>query len=182
MMKDSEYIQLLQQDPEKGFRMLMAEYREPVYWHIRRMVIHHDDAQDVTQEAFINIFRSIDKFRGESSLRAWIYRIATNEAISHLRKRRQEFLSLDDEESSEARTVTAEEYVDFSDLEAVKLQNAILSLPPKQQMAFNLRYYDEMEYDEIAEVVGSSASSVKASYHIAKEKIIKYMQTYGTSV
>lgn len=182
MMKDSEYIETLQRDPEKGFRMLMAQFREPIYWHIRRLVIHHDDAMDATQETFINVFRSVGKFRGDCTFRAWIYRIATNKAINLLRKRRSEFLSIDDEECSEVRRITAEEYVDFTDLEAVKLQNAILSLPPKQQMAFNMRYYDEMDYGEIAEVVGSSASSVKASYHIAKEKIIKYMESYGTEI
>lgn len=175
MIDDNEYIKLLKKNPEYGFRLLMDQFQEPVYWHIRRMVVHHSDAQDATQETFIRVFRSIDKFRGESSLRVWIYRIATNEAMRLLGKRNNSFVSIDDDENFEVRLVQAEEYVNFTDVEAVKLQNAILSLPPKQQMAFNMRYYDEMEYNDIAEVIGTSAASVKSSYHVAKEKIIKYM-------
>ena len=175
MIDDNEYIKLLKENPEYGFHLLMDQFQEPVYWHIRRMVVHHSDAQDATQETFIRVFRSIDKFRGESSLRVWIYRIATNEAMRLLGKRNNSFVSIDDDENSEVRLVQAEEYVNFTDVEAVKLQNAILSLPPKQQMAFNMRYYDEMEYNDIAEVIGTSAASVKSSYHVAKEKIIKYM-------
>jgi len=175
MIDDNEYIKLLKKNPEYGFRLLMDQFQEPVYWHIRRMLVHHSDAQDATQETFIRVFRSIDKFRGESSLRVWIYRIATNEAMRLLGKRNNSFVSIDDDENFEVRLVQAEEYVNFTDVEAVKLQNAILSLPPKQQMAFNMRYYDEMEYNDIAEVIGTSAASVKSSYHVAKEKIIKYM-------
>lgn len=175
MIDDDEYIKLLKENPEQGFRLLMDQFQEPVYWHIRRMLVHHSDAQDATQETFIRVFRSIDKFRGESSLRVWIYRIATNEAMRLLGKRTNSFVSIDDDENSEVRLIQTEEYVNFTDVEAVKLQNAILSLPPKQQMAFNMRYYDEMEYNEIAEVIGTSAASVKSSYHVAKEKIIKYM-------
>lgn len=175
MIDDNEYIKLLKKNPEYGFRLLMDQFQEPVYWHIRRMLVHHSDAQDATQETFIRVFRSIDKFRGESSLRVWIYRIASNEAMRLLGKRNNSFVSIDDDENFEVRLVQAEEYVNFTDVEAVKLQNAILSLPPKQQMAFNMRYYDEMEYNDIAEVIGTSAASVKSSYHVAKEKIIKYM-------
>lgn len=175
MIDDNEYIKLLKKNPEYGFRLLMDQFQEPVYWHIRRMLVHHSDAQDATQETFIRVFRSIDKFRGESSLRVWIYRIATNEAMRLLGKRNNSYVSIDDDENFEVRLVQAEEYVNFTDVEAVKLQNAILSLPPKQQMAFNMRYYDEMEYNDIAEVIGTSAASVKSSYHVAKEKIIKYM-------
>lgn len=141
----------------------------------RRLVIHHSDAQDATQETFIRIFRSIDKFKGDSSLNVWIYRIATNEALRLIGKRRDNIISLEDNDSSEARTIADEEYINYTDIEAVKLQNAILSLPTKQQLTFNLRYYDELEYEEIANIIGSTPSSVKASYHIAKEKIVKYM-------
>lgn len=146
-----------------------------MYWHIRRLVIHHSDAQDATQETFIRIFRSIDKFKGDSSLNVWIYRIATNEALRLIGKRHENIISLEDNDSSEARRIADEEYVNYTDIEAVKLQNAILSLPTKQQLTFNLRYYDELEYEEIANIIGSTPSSVKASYHIAKEKIVRYM-------
>lgn len=175
MIDDDEIIKAIRRDSESGFRILMKERWESVYWHIRRLVIHHFDAQDATQETFIRIFRSIDKFKGDSSLNVWIYRIATNEALRLIGKRRDNIISLEDNDSAEARTIADEEYVNYTDIEAVKLQNAILSLPTKQQLTFNLRYYDELEYEEIANIIGSTPSSVKASYHIAKEKIVKYM-------
>ena len=174
MIKDSDILLSIKRDAETGFRLLMSSYRESVYWHIRRMVIHHADAQDATQETFIRVFRSISEFKGESSLEVWIYRIATNEALRQLGKNRDKYLSIDDV-NPEIRQITAEEYVNYDDAEAVKLQNAILSLPPKQQLTFNMRYYDEMSYEEIAGIIGSTMSSVKASFHVAKEKIIKYM-------
>ena len=175
MTDDAELINAIRRDSELGFRILMKEKWETVYWHIRRLVIHRSDAQDATQETFIRIFRSIDKFKGDSSLNVWIYRIATNEALRLIGKRRDNIISLEDNDSSETRTIADEEYVNYTDIEAVKLQNAILSLPTKQQLTFNLRYYDELEYEEIAAITGSTPSSAKASYHIAKEKIIKYM-------
>lgn len=175
MTDDAELINAIRRDSESGFRILMKEKWAVVYWHIRRLVIHHSDAQDATQETFIRIFRSIDKFKGDSSLNVWIYRIATNEALRLIGKRRDNIISLEDNDSSEARRIADEEYVNYTDIEAVKLQNAILSLPTKQQLTFNLRYYDELEYEEIANIIGSTPSSVKASYHIAKEKIVRYM-------
>lgn len=175
MADDSAYLTAIKRDPEKGFRMLMARFSEPVYWHIRRLVVSHSDAQDATQETFIRVFRSLDGFRGGCSLKVWVYRIATNEAMRLIGKRHGDNLPIDGDENAEVRGIAADEYVDYSDLEAVKLRDAILSLPPKQQLVFNMRYYDEMEYEEIARVTGSSASAAKANYHIAKEKIIRYM-------
>lgn len=177
MIDDTEIIKAVRINPENGFRILMKEKWESVYWHIRRLVVHHADAQDATQETFIRIFRSFDKFKGDSSLKVWIYRIATNEALRLIGKRRDNIISIDETESSEVKLIADEEYVNYTDAEAVKLQNAILSLPTKQQLAFNLRYYDELEYGEIAHIIGSTPSSAKASYHVAKEKIIKYMNT-----
>lgn len=175
MTDDTEIINAVRRDPENGFRILMKEKWEAVYWHIRRLVIHHADAQDATQETFIRIFRSFNKFKGDCSLKVWIYRIATNEALRLIGKRHNDIISIDDDEMPEVRMIVDEEYVDYADVEAVKLQNAILTLPTKQQLTFNMRYYDELEYDDIARIIGSTPSSVKASYHIAKEKIIKYM-------
>lgn len=177
MTNDTEIINAVRRDPENGFRILMKEKWEAVYWHIRRLVIHHADAQDATQETFIRIFRSFNKFKGDCSLKVWIYRIATNEALRLIGKRHNDIISIDDDEMPEIRMIVDEEYVDYADVEAVKLQNAILTLPTKQQLTFNMRYYDELEYDDIARIIGSTPSSVKASYHIAKEKIIKYMNT-----
>ncbi len=175
-LNDASIVSTLKENTEKGFRLLMAKYKEAVYWHIRRLVVSHDDAQDAAQETFVRIFRSFRQFKGECSFCAWIYRVATNEALRTLERRRGERFSLDDPGTG-VNNLLADEYVDYSDLEAVKLQKGILSLPTKQQLAFNLRYYDELGYDEIAAITGSTAASVKANYHLAKEKIIKYMNS-----
>lgn len=173
---DKDIIKAIREKTEVGFRLLMQKYKQPVYWHIRRLVVAHDDAQDATQEAFIRIFRSFDKFRDDNSFRAWIFRIATNEALRLIENRKQGQVSLDEDENG-ANRIMAGNYVDYTDLEAVKLQRAILSLPTKQQAAFNMRYYDELSYQEIAMATDSTPSSVKMNYHIAKEKIIKYMNS-----
>ncbi len=173
---DKDIIRAIREKSETGFRLLMRKYKEPIYWHIRRLVVAHDDAQDATQEAFIRIFRSFDKFKDDDSFRGWIFRIATNEALRLIDSRKQDQVSLEEDENG-ANRVMADNYVDYTDLEAVKLQEAILSLPTKQQTAFNLRYYDELSYEEIAEATDSTPSAVKMNYHIAKEKIIKYMNS-----
>ena len=175
-IEDKDIILAVREKSERGFRLLMQKYKQPIYWHIRRLVVAHDDAQDATQETFIRIFRSFDKFRDENSFRGWMFRIATNEALRLIESRKQGAVSLEENESN-ANRIMASDYVDFTDLEAVKLQKAIHSLPTKQQAAFNLRYYEEFSYEEIAEATDSTASSVKANYHIAKEKIIKYMNS-----
>lgn len=161
-------------DPEKGFHHIMAKYGEPVYWHVRRLLVSHEDARDAAQETFVRVFRSLSRFHGECSLRSWIFKIASNEALRMLGRRRENQVSLEDS-IDEADGMAADEYVDYSDIEAVKLQQAILTLPHNQQVAFNLRYYDEMGYDEIAEVIGTTPEAAKSSYHVAKNKIIKYM-------
>ncbi len=172
---DKELVKLTAKDPEKGFRYLMAKYKEAVYWHIRRLVVAHEDAQDATQETFVRVFRSLSDFKGECTFRSWVYRIATNEALRLLsRYKKEERVSLD-ESSSELNNLMADEYVDYSNLEAVKLQKAILSLPTKQQLAFNLRYYNDLGYDEIAVIIGSTADGAKSGYHIAKDKIVKHI-------
>lgn len=171
---DEKIISRMASCPEDGFRLLMAKYKVPVYWYIRRLVVDHDDAEDIVQETFVRVFRSFEQFRGDCSLSSWIYRIATNEALRFLSRGSERPYSLDDE-TVHADRVIADEYVDYSDAEAVKLQKAILSLPVKQQTAFTLRYYDEMSYDDIAAVINCSPASAKVNYHIAKEKIIEYM-------
>jgi RNA polymerase sigma-70 factor, ECF subfamily len=171
---DKDIILAVRQHSEKGFRLLMQKYKQPVYWHIRRLVVAHDDAQDAAQETFIRIFRSFDQYRDGSSFRAWIFRIATNEALRLIASRRQEQVSLE-ADGNEAINVVADNYVDYSDLEAVRLQEAILALPVKQQTAFNLRYYDGLSYEEIAAATDSTPSSAKMNFHLAKEKIIKHL-------
>lgn len=175
-INDNGIVETLKQSPENGFRMLMAKYQESVYWHIRRLVVSHDDAQDASQETFVRIYRSQGNYRGDCSLRSWIYRIATNEALRLIGKRKQEVVSMDSQQTG-VNLIMADNYIDYDDKVAVKLQKAILSLPPKQQLAFNLRYYDDLGFDEIAKIADSTPTSIKASYHVAKEKIIKFMNS-----
>ena len=177
MTDDKDITLAMRESPEKGFRLLMANYKEPVYWHIRRLVVSHDDAQDVAQETFVRVFRSFSQYGEDNSLRAWILRIATNEALRWLgRQKNATMLSLDDA-TGDMLCLKADNYYDSSNTMAAQLQKAILRLPAKQQLAFNLRYYDELSYEEIATVTGSSAASAKTNYHLAKEKIVKYMQS-----
>lgn len=175
-INDNGIIDTLKESPERGFRMLMMKYQEPLYWHIRRLVVSHDDAQDAAQETFVRIYRSFDQYRGDCSFRSWIYRIATNEALRIISKRRQEVVSLESAATG-VQFIAGDNYIDYDDKVAVKLQKAILTLPPKQLLAFNLRYYDELAFDEIARIADSTPSSIKASYHVAKEKIVKYMNS-----
>ena len=174
---NNEITRTIAQDKEKGFRLLMAKFSEPLYWHIRRLVVSHDDAQDVEQETFIKAYRSIDRLDNKDALTAWIYRIATRQALTLLERNKKTTLMSEALGEQDAMAdMTADSYVDFSDLEAVRLQKAILSLPRKQQLAFNLRYYDEMDYDQIAQVAETTATTARVNYHLAKEKIIRYMQ------
>lgn len=175
MSTDQEIISAMKKNPKTGFRLLMASYMKPVYWHIRRLVVSHTDAQDAMQETFVRIFRAFEQYQQKYSLKSWIFRIATNEALRLLDKRKAQF-SLD-EVSTDLFDLKADDYVDYSNVEAIKLQKAILALPAKQQIAFNLRYYDELSYDDIALVTDSTVANVKANYHYAKEKIINYLKT-----
>lgn len=168
-MDNKSIIKAMRADMHKGFGLLLEAYRECIYWHLRRLLCSHDDASDAMQETFIRIFRNFGSFKGdESSFKAWIFRIATNEAMRMIERRPEPSLSLDDA----ATHPLADEYVDYSDLEAVKLQQAILALPPRQRAVFNMRYYDEMSYQEIADATETSLSAVKVNYHLAKEKIV----------
>lgn len=168
----------IKKSPENGFRSLMEQYGEPIYWHIRRLLVSHDDTQDAEQETFIKAFRSIDKLENAKALGSWLFRIATREALSVLEKNKKPQQMLDSiDDGNKTVDIEADSYIDYSDVEAVKLQKAILSLPPKQQLAFNMRYYDEMDYRQIAEVMETSASTAKVNYHLAKEKIIKFMNS-----
>ena len=173
----TEIAALLTENPEKGFRLLVAQFSEPIYRHVRRLVVSHADAQDVTQETFLKILRSVNELREPGALRTWVYRIATNEALRHLRRSFPVSCSLD-EAGPDVLSLKADEYTDYSNLETVKLQRAINTLPTKQRVAFNLRYYDELDYDEIAAVTGSTASSAKVSYHIAKNRVINFMNNH----
>lgn len=173
---DNDIYTSMRRNPESGIRMVMQKYGEPVYWHARRLLVSHDDAQDAVQETFIKVFRSFHSLKEAKALRSWIYRIATNEALRTIERNKTPRLLTESIDDS-ATDIAAADYTDYTDLEAVKLQKAILSLPPKQQATFNMRYYDEMEYQQIAEAMKTTVSTVKVNYHLAKEKIIKYMNS-----
>ena len=173
---DNDIYTSMRRNPESGIRMVMRKYGEPVYWHARRLLVSHDDAQDAVQETFIKVFRSFHSLKEAKALRSWIYRIATNEALRTIERNKTPRLLTESIDDS-ATDIAAADYTDYTDLEAVKLQKAILSLPPKQQAVFNMRYYDEMEYQQIAEAMETTVSTVKVNYHLAKEKIIKYMNS-----
>ena len=162
-------------DAEKGFRTLLRCYKEMVYWHIRRIVVSHEDAQDATQETFVRVFRNITQYAGDSSLKAWIFRIATNEALRLCERRDSKSAMTIDETQAEGIGAKADAFFDNTDEVVARMQKAIQALPRKQQLAFNMRYYDEMSYRKIAEATGSSEASVKVCYHVAKEKIKEHM-------
>lgn len=168
---DNDIIEKMRQNPNLGMKLLMDAYQERLYWHIRRLVVSHDDAQDLLQETFLKVYRSWDSFKGNSSLFSWLYRIATNVTLSSLRSQKQAASLLDD-----AKGLAADGYFEFGDEEVVALQKAIHSLTPKQQAVFNMRYYDEMSFKEIAEANDCTESSAKANYHFAKSKIVEQMK------
>ena len=162
---------------ERGFRLLMETYQERLYWQIRRMVHQHEDANDVLQNCFVKVYRSIHQFEGKSKLYTWLYRIATNEAITFLNKQKQKLTaSIDNEESNLSNQLKADPYFDGSEIQAL-LKNAIDRLPDKQQQVFNLRYYDEMSYADMSELLGTSQGALKASFHHAVKKIEQYMKS-----
>lgn len=169
---DAEIKVAVESDIDKGFRMLVSKYAQPVYRHVRRMVISHHDAEDVTQETFLRAFRSLDSLQSAETLKGWIYRIATNESLRLLEKRKADLMPLEN-----VFDALSDNYVDYDDLESVRLKRAVAALPPKQQAVFNLRYYDELDYSEIASVMETSVGGVRANYHNAKERIIKYMNS-----
>lgn len=173
---EQEIINAMSENPELGFRLLMKKYATPVYWHVRRLVVSHADAEDAAQETFVRVFRAFDRRTDDASLAAWIFRIATNEALRLIERRKTE-AHAQECSGEEVLRLMADDFIDYDDLEAVKLQRAILSLPTKQQVTFNLRYYNELTYGEIAAVTGTSPDGAKANYHLAKEKIIRYMTT-----
>lgn len=156
---------------ERGFRLLMSQYRERLYWHVRRMVMVHDDADDVLQNTFIKVYRGIPQFEGKSKLYTWLYRIATNEALTHLQNQaRRQSASLDDTASQLSNRLKADEWFD-GDAVQEKLLLAIATLPDKQKQVFNLRYYDEMPYEEMSQLLNTSVGALKASFHHAAKKI-----------
>lgn len=157
---------------EAAFTRLVREYQEPLYWQIRRMVLLHDDADDVLQNTFIKAWSAIDSFRGESRLQTWLIRIAINESLNFLSKKKQS-LSLDQTEGSIADTLASDTYFDGDEVQR-QFQTAIATLPDKQRQVFNLKYFDEMKYEDMSDLLGTSIGALKASYHHAVRKICAF--------
>jgi RNA polymerase sigma-70 factor (ECF subfamily) len=160
----------------KAFEQIVDFYSKQLYWKIRRMVLSHDDANDLLQNTFIKAWMSFDSFRGESKFSTWLYKIAINESITFLNKERaKNSVSLDDENASFlAENLTASTYFDGDEAQK-KLQKAILTLPDKQRTVFNLRYFEEMPYEEMSALLGTSVGALKASYHHAAQKVEDYL-------
>lgn len=152
-------------------------YSEPLYWQIRRLVQDHNDADDILQNTFMKAWMSLENFRGDAKLSTWLYKIAINESLSFLeRERKRRHLSLDDPEAENARTIAADTALDGNRL-AAQLQAAIATLPEKQRIVFGMKYFDDMKYEEISEILGTSVGALKASYHLAVKKIEQYFES-----
>lgn len=160
-----------------AFDTLMRTYGEQVYWQIRKMVATHDDANDLLQNCFLKAWNNLHNFRGDAKLSTWLYKIAVNETINFLNKQRNHQTVSDSEGDASflLDSLIADDYFDGDDLQ-VKLQEAILSLPDKQRLVFNMRYYDDMKYEEISEILGTSVGALKASYHHAVKKIAQIIE------
>ena len=163
---------------EKAFTAILKKYQEKLYWHVRRMVIGHDDANDVLQNVFIRVWNGLENFREDSQLYTWLYRIATNETLTFLeQKKKRSSVSLSDVESGLSNKIKADQNFDANKLEW-KLQLAIQHLPEKQRIVFNLRYYDNMPYEEMSRVLETSQGALKASYHHAVKKVEAFLKTH----
>lgn len=160
----------------KAFEQLVANYKERLYWHIRRIVLNHDDADDVLQNTFIKVYRNIDGFKGESKLFSWMYRIATNEALSFLKQQRTKLGVSDGEYLDKlVQNLEADVYFEGDEIQ-LKLQKAIATLPEKQKLIFNMKYYEDLKYEEISEILDTTVGGLKASYHLAVKKIEGFLK------
>lgn len=175
---DKRIVELLQSnEPKKAFRLAVDEYTESIYWHLRRMVHIHEDADDLLQEVFTKVWLKLSSFQFKSTFYTWIYRIATNEALSFLRKKRNKVihLSTSDEDLHLEQKLVADSLFNGDEAQ-LKLANALNTLPEKQKTVFHLRYFEEMSYDEISKVLNVSAGGLRSSYHLAVKKIEEYLK------
>ncbi len=172
-LSDNEILELFKQTDtkDKALSALITVYQQKLYWHIRKIVIKHDDTDDVLQNTYIKIWKGLENFKGESQLYTWLYRIATNEALTFLKqKQKQNTTSIHPIEYSLSKSLESDIYFK-GDAIQLKLQQAILTLPEKQRIVFNMRYFDEMPYEQMSEILETSVGALKASYHLAAKKI-----------
>lgn len=162
---------------EEAFRLLLKKYQQKIYWHIRRLVINHDDADDLVQDAFVKVWKNLANFRNDSQLYTWIYRIATNECLTFLNKKKQQNnIPLDEVSYDLADSLKEGSYFNGNQAE-LKLQQALLTLPEKQRLVFNMKYFDDLKYEEISEILGTSVGGLKASFHHAVKKIESFLSS-----
>ena len=179
-MEDKELLDKFLNPDTRNFayNQLVRKYQQPIYWHIRKMVIDHEDADDLTQEVFIKVWKHLASFRQDSQLYTWIYRIATNECLSFLKsKRRKFFLPINDVAAELSEKIESTPTLAGDEIQKL-LQKALLQLPDKQRLVFNMRYYDDMKYEDISEILGTSVGALKASYHHAVKKIEDYLSKH----
>ena len=172
-ISDHQILELFREKDgaERAFEMILNKYQERAYWHIRKIVLHHEDANDVLQNTFIKIWKGLAKFRGDSELFTWLYRIATNEALSFLKQKANKTgRRIDDPEMTIANRLQADEYFDGDEIQ-LKLQIEIAKLPERQKLVFQMKYFENMKYEQISAILNTSVGALKASYHHAVKKI-----------
>ncbi|TMM53702.1 RNA polymerase sigma factor [Maribacter algarum] len=178
MIAEADLVNQLK-DPNaqsKAFEVLVNTYKQRLYWHIRRIVLNHDDADDVLQNTFIKVYRNIEGFKGDSKLYSWMYRIATNEALSFLKaKSKKQGIGNEELQNQLLDNLQADVYFEGDEIQ-LKLQKAIATLPEKQKLIFNMKYFQELKYEEISEILETSVGGLKASYHLATKKIEAYLK------
>ena len=161
-----------------AFNLLVRQYQQRLYWHIRKMVINHDDTDDILQNVFIKAFNGLSNFREDSKIFTWLYRIATNECITFLNnKKKRFFIPMVDVENQLSQNLENDSYFNGDRIQ-MRLQQAILTLPEKQRLVFNMKYYEDMKYEDMSEILGTSVGALKASYHHAVKKIEEFMKRF----
>ncbi len=178
MIAEKTLVEELQskETQSRAFEVLVDTYKQRLYWHIRRIVLDHDDADDVLQNTFIKVYKNIDGFKGDSKLFSWMYRIATNEALSFLKSKSKKLAISDGElQDRMISNLQADVYFEGDEIQ-LNLQKAIATLPEKQKLVFNMKYFEDFKYEKMSEILGTSVGALKASYHLAVKKIEEYLK------
>lgn len=175
---EQQLIKALQSDKkEQAFKQLVNTYKQRLYWHVRKIVLNHDDADDVLQNVFIKVYKNIDGFKGDSKLYSWLYRIATNESITQInQKAKRSHITSEALQQQVIENLPNDVYFDGDEI-SIKLQKAIATLPQKQQLVFNMKYFDDLTYEELSEILETSVGALKASYHLAVKKITAFLKS-----
>lgn len=182
MVEEKKLISALQSEiqKEKAFRTLISQYKERLYWHIRKIVINHDDTDDVLQNTFIKVYKNIHRFKGDSKLFTWMYRISTNEAISFINKKaKQNNITIEEVKNQLISRLESDVYFEGDEIQ-LQLQRAIATLPQKQQLVFNMKYFENHTYENLSEILDTSVGGLKSNYHIAVKKITTYLKSSET--